>query len=87
MTAWITKTQEDDDGVAIKEFAEKDKWTIVPKSATVQAEIVKVMEPIWKKWAEDRGPDAVKTLAALRKAVGHDEALGPAASTRGPLLR
>ena len=51
MTAWITKSQEDDDGVAIKEFAEKDKWTIVPKSAAVQAEIVKVMEPIWKKWA------------------------------------
>ena len=51
VTAWITKAQEDDDGVAIKEFAEKDKWTIVPKSAAVQAEIVKVMEPIWKKWA------------------------------------
>ena len=70
-TAWITKSQEDDDGVAIKEFAEKDKWTIVPKSAAVQAEIVKVMEPIWKKWAQDRGPDAVKTLGDLRKALGH----------------
>ena len=70
VSAWITKSQEDDDGVAIKEFAEKDKWTIVPKSPTVQAEIVKVMEPIWKKWAEDRGPDAVKTIEALRKATG-----------------
>ena len=70
-TAWITKTQENDDGVAVKEFVEKDKWTITPKSATVQAEIVKVMEPIWKKWAADRGPDAVKMLTDLRKALGH----------------
>src|SRR5262249_9475699 len=70
-TAWITTSQEDDDGVALKEFAEKDKWVIVPKSATVQAEIVKVMEPIWKKWAEDRGPDAVKLMADVRKALGH----------------
>ena len=70
VSAWITKTQEDDDAVAIKEFAEKDKWTIVPKSAAVQTEIVKVMEPNWVKWAESRGPDAVKTLAALRTAVG-----------------
>jgi TRAP-type C4-dicarboxylate transport system substrate-binding protein len=73
VTTWITRAQEDDDGVAIKEFAEKDKWTIVPKSAAVQAEIVKVMEPVWKKWADDRGPDAVRTLAAIRKAVGHDK--------------
>jgi len=69
----ITKAQEDDDGVAIKEFAEKDKWTIVPKSAAFQAEIIKVMEPVWIKWADDRGPEAVKTLAAVRKAVGHDK--------------
>jgi TRAP-type C4-dicarboxylate transport system substrate-binding protein len=69
--AWITKSQEDDDGVALKEFAEKDKWTIVPTTPAVQAEIVKVMEPIWKKWAEERGPDAVKTLAKLRTALGH----------------
>ena len=73
VTAWITRTQEDDDGVAIKEFAERDKWTIVPRSAAFQAEIVKVMEPVWKKWADDRGPEAVKTLAAIRKAVGHDK--------------
>ena len=70
-SAWITKSQEDDDGVAVKEFAEKDKWAIAQKSATVQAEIVKVMEPIWTKWAQDRGPDAVKTLGNLRKALGH----------------
>lgn len=69
-SAWITKTQEDDDSVAIKEFVEKDKWTIVPKSEAVQAEIVKVMEPNWTRWAESRGPDAVKTLAAVRAAVG-----------------
>lgn len=69
-TAWITKTQEDDDGVALREFIEKDKWTITQKSATVQAEIIKVMEPIWKKWAEDRGPDAVALLASVRKSVG-----------------
>jgi hypothetical protein len=31
------------------------------------------MEPVWKKWADDRGPEAVKTLAAIRKAVGHDK--------------
>lgn len=71
VSAWITRSQEDDDGVAIKEFAEKDKWTIVAKSAAVQAEIVQVMEPVWKKWADDRGPDAVKTLAMLRQALGH----------------
>ena len=69
--AWITKSQEDDDGVALKEFAEKDKWTIVPPTPAVQAEIIKVMEPIWKKWAEERGPDAVKLLATLRTALGH----------------
>jgi TRAP-type C4-dicarboxylate transport system substrate-binding protein len=71
MGAWITKSQEDDDSVALKEFIEKDKWTIVPKSPTVQAEIVKVMEPIWQKWAEARGPDAVRTLTKLRTALGH----------------
>jgi TRAP-type C4-dicarboxylate transport system substrate-binding protein len=70
ISAWITRSQEDDDGVAIKEFAEKDKWIIVPKSAAVAAEIKKVMEPVWKKWAEDRGPDAVKLLGDLRKAAG-----------------
>jgi TRAP-type C4-dicarboxylate transport system substrate-binding protein len=69
-SAWITKTQEDDDAIALKEFAEKEKWTIVPKSAEVQQEIVKVMEPIWKKWAEDRGPAAVKALSDLRSALG-----------------
>jgi TRAP-type C4-dicarboxylate transport system substrate-binding protein len=67
---WITKSQEDDDSVALKEFIEKDKWTIVPKSATVQAEIVKVMQPIWKRWAEERGPEAVKSLAELNKVLG-----------------
>jgi TRAP-type C4-dicarboxylate transport system substrate-binding protein len=70
-SAWITKSQEDDDTVALKEFIEKDKWTIVPKSAEVQREIAKVMEPVWKKWAEDRGPAAVKTLSDLRSALGH----------------
>jgi TRAP-type C4-dicarboxylate transport system substrate-binding protein len=70
-STWITKSQEDDDSVALKEFIEKDKWTIVPKSATVQAEIVKVMQPIWKRWAEERGPEAVKALAELKKVLGH----------------
>lgn len=69
--AWITKSQEDDDSVALKEFVEKDKWVITPKSATAQAEIIRVMEPIWKKWAEDRGPEAIKLLADTRKAVGN----------------
>jgi TRAP-type C4-dicarboxylate transport system substrate-binding protein len=67
---YMTKAQEDDDTVAAKEFAEKDKWTIVPASTTVQGEITKVMEPIWVKWAQEKGPDAVKMLAEIRKAVG-----------------
>lgn len=67
---YMTKAQEDDDSVALKEFIEKDKWTIVPASATVQAEIAKTMEPIWVKWAQEKGPDAVKLLADIRKAVG-----------------
>ena len=41
------------------------------KEITVQAEIVKVMQPIWKRWAEERGPEAVKALAELKKVLGH----------------
>lgn len=67
----MTKKQVDDDSVAVKEFIEKDKWTIVPGSQATQQEIIKIMEPLWKKWAEERGPDAVKALNDVRKALGH----------------
>lgn len=67
----MTGKQVADDSVAVKEFIEKDKWTIVPGSKASQDEIVKIMEPVWKKWAEERGPEAVKALKEVRTALGH----------------
>lgn len=67
----MTGRQLADDGVALKEFAEKDKWVINKPTPETAAEIVKIMEPVWKKWAEERGPEAVKAMTDVRKALGH----------------
>lgn len=69
---WITKTQEDDNEIAVKEFQKNDGWVIVPKSDTAQDRIVSEMKPIWKSWAKERGPDAVELLGKLTTALGHD---------------
>jgi TRAP-type C4-dicarboxylate transport system substrate-binding protein len=66
----MTGKQIADDAVAAKEFAEKDKWTIVPGTKATQDEIVTIMRPLWKKWAEERGPEAVKAMTEIRKALG-----------------
>lgn len=67
----MTGKQLADDGIALKEFAEKDKWTITRPTPQTAAEIVKIMEPVWKRWAEERGPEAVKAMTDVRKALGH----------------
>lgn len=69
---WITKTQEDDNDIAINEFQKNDGWIIKGKSATAQARIVSEMKPVWKSWAEERGPEAVALLETLTTALGHD---------------
>jgi TRAP-type C4-dicarboxylate transport system substrate-binding protein len=70
---WITETQENDDAVAIKEFQENDGWVITPKSPESYAEITRRVSPVWDKWAEERGPEAVELLGKLKTALGHDK--------------
>lgn len=70
---WITKTQQDDDAVAIAEFKDKDGWTITPSSDEAYKKIVAGMQPLWTAWAEQRGPEAVELLGTLKAALGHDK--------------
>lgn len=55
----------------LKEFAEKDKMTIIPANKADADLITKVMEPFWTKWAEERGPEVVQALKEVRAAIGH----------------
>jgi TRAP-type C4-dicarboxylate transport system substrate-binding protein len=67
---WATKSLMDDTAAALKDFAEKDKMVITQQDPAEQAKIGQLMEPYWKKWAEERGPEAVKVLGDIRAALG-----------------
>jgi TRAP-type C4-dicarboxylate transport system substrate-binding protein len=69
-TAWATQELNDDTEKLLKEWKEKENLVITPKDPAAQAEIAKALEPYWKKWAEERGPEAIKALAAIRAAIG-----------------
>lgn len=64
----MTKEQLDKDAASVADF-KKQGWTIVNGSPATQAEIIKVMTPIWKEWAKERGPEAIEAMDKIRSAL------------------
>lgn len=59
-----------DTSILLKEFAEIDKMVITQSSDADREIMANAMEPIWDKWAAERGQEVVDVLAKVRAAVG-----------------